>query len=162
MEVSEMHLLWVFNIWSVKLTTKRKHVLDDLEPYICTFPGCGLETFQSQHAWFDHELVTHRNKWRCPKCSEDFPTPQSIRSHFYTSHAENMSEKQMDSLVGLNDAFEHFVCIRIQSLDTKDYIRHMYPLSKRPVASTLGTTPDAKDPARSAARPLMPSFWTRV
>ncbi|RSM01593.1 hypothetical protein CEP52_008511 [Fusarium oligoseptatum] len=41
----------------------RKHVLEDLEPYICTFPGCGLDSYLSQHAWFEHELLMHRNSW---------------------------------------------------------------------------------------------------
>lgn len=40
----------------------RKHVLRDLEPYICTFSSCSLDRFQSQHAWFEHELLVHRSR----------------------------------------------------------------------------------------------------
>lgn len=47
------------------LTSFRKHVLRDLEPYICTFSSCGLDSFQSQHAWFEHELLVHRSRWFC-------------------------------------------------------------------------------------------------
>ncbi|RPA83843.1 hypothetical protein BJ508DRAFT_413177 [Ascobolus immersus RN42] len=70
----------------------RKHVLRDLQPYICTFPTCGLDTFPSQNAWFDHELLNHRHRWVCMRCTENFPTASEFRHHIYDCHELSAEE----------------------------------------------------------------------
>ncbi|KAI9368519.1 WD40-repeat-containing domain protein [Aspergillus egyptiacus] len=77
----------------------RKHVLQDLEPYICTFPTCGLETYQSQHAWFEHELLVHRNQWLCVLCSKVYPSSQHLEIHIKGSHQEHISDRQIPVIV---------------------------------------------------------------
>lgn len=78
----------------------RKHVLRDLEPYICTFPSCSLDSFQSQHAWFDHELLIHRARWTCPNCPASFfDTADSLRQHIRLRHSEIISERQLSAIV---------------------------------------------------------------
>ncbi|RYP05472.1 hypothetical protein DL765_009836 [Monosporascus sp. GIB2] len=76
-----------------------KHVLEDLEPYICTFPGCGLETYKSQRAWFEHELLLHRNVWLCPECSYQFDTADLLESHINNDHRNQVPDKQISAIV---------------------------------------------------------------
>ncbi|KAI0107771.1 hypothetical protein GGR51DRAFT_515003 [Nemania sp. FL0031] len=77
----------------------RKHVLEDLEPYICTFPGCALETYKSQHAWFEHELLLHRNVWLCPGCSYQCNTTDLLERHIGTCYGNQIRKKQVSSIV---------------------------------------------------------------
>ncbi|KAL9633499.1 MAG: hypothetical protein Q9164_004665, partial [Protoblastenia rupestris] len=73
----------------------RKHVFQDLEPYICTFPSCGLETFKSQHAWFEHELMAHRNQWTCSGCSLCFDFSSDLMAHIKQKHQGLVAERQL-------------------------------------------------------------------
>lgn len=43
----------------------RAHVLQDLQPYVCTYPNCpdGFEMYSSRHAWLEHERLIHRRVW---------------------------------------------------------------------------------------------------
>ncbi|RPA83857.1 hypothetical protein BJ508DRAFT_304382 [Ascobolus immersus RN42] len=59
----------------------RKHILHDMEPYICTFSSCGLETYKTQHDWFSHELLIHRNDWICNQCKDIFEDLDRFRQH---------------------------------------------------------------------------------
>lgn len=62
--------------------TTRQHVIQDLEPYICTFSSCGVETFRSERDWFEHELLSHRLQWHCSSCSRsDFTSAKSFGRH---------------------------------------------------------------------------------
>lgn len=81
------------------LTVTRKHVLSDLEPYVCTFPGCGLDTFQSQHAWFDHEILVHRGTWRCSQCGEIASTAEVLENHIKKNHADQIPPPQIPAVI---------------------------------------------------------------
>ena len=81
------------------LTAFRKHVLQDLEPYICTFSTCGLEGYQSQHTWFEHELLVHRNQWVCSRCSDPFASSDSLERHINQHHSESISGRQISMIV---------------------------------------------------------------
>ncbi|KAK8188772.1 uncharacterized protein BKA78DRAFT_158295 [Phyllosticta capitalensis] len=45
----------------------KKHVLEDLQPYVCTFPDCELSEhlFENRDAWFKHEMQKHRIEFFC-------------------------------------------------------------------------------------------------
>jgi len=45
----------------------RRHVLKDLEPYICTFINCAMKDhqFETRDDWYEHELQNHRIEWCC-------------------------------------------------------------------------------------------------
>ena len=73
-------------------------MLQDLEPYVCTFSSCGLDTFQSQRSWFEHELLLHRIKWVCFQCPEHFLSSDALRAHIKLSHGENVSDQQLSTL----------------------------------------------------------------
>lgn len=77
----------------------RKHVLSDLEPYVCTYPGCSLDTYQSQHAWFDHEVLIHRGTWPCFQCGEVADSADTLKIHFKTQHADQISSQQLPLVV---------------------------------------------------------------
>lgn len=81
------------------LNFARKHVLSDLEPYVCTYPGCSLDTYQSQHAWFDHELLIHRGTWPCSQCGEVAGTADILQTHVSTQHADQISPQQLPLVV---------------------------------------------------------------
>ncbi|OCL13569.1 hypothetical protein AOQ84DRAFT_429336 [Glonium stellatum] len=77
----------------------RKHVLQDLEPYICTFPSCSLDSFQSQHAWFEHELLLHRSRWVCSQCSGSFGSSDELKEHISQRHRSVISGRQISAIV---------------------------------------------------------------
>ncbi|KAI1502966.1 WD40-repeat-containing domain protein [Biscogniauxia marginata] len=77
----------------------RKHIVEDLEPYICTFPGCTLDSYQSQHAWFEHELLVHRNDWVCPNCAGVFESPEALEEHINKRHSQEISGKHIKTVI---------------------------------------------------------------
>lgn len=81
------------------LTFSRKHVLEDLEPYVCTYPGCSLDTYQSQHAWFDREILIHRGTWPCFRCGEVAAAAEILYNHIKTQHADQVSPQQLPLVV---------------------------------------------------------------
>ena len=68
----------------------RKHVFEDLQPYICTFPHCPKENelYGSQREWFDHEVQLHRREWYCDVCSESFSEKAPFQEHIREKHSE--------------------------------------------------------------------------
>ena len=84
------------------LTTSRKHVLEDLEPYICTFSSCSLDSFHSQHAWFQHELLMHRSQWICSQCSVSLGSSHDLERHIRRNHHAIFSERQLPIIVDLS------------------------------------------------------------
>ncbi|EPE27553.1 hypothetical protein GLAREA_04344 [Glarea lozoyensis ATCC 20868] len=63
------------------------HVFEDIKPYICTFRDCKAEPFADEHAWFTHEMQTHRKRWKCFFCLEAFfQTPDRYREHLEELH----------------------------------------------------------------------------
>jgi len=74
----------------------RRHVLGDLEPYVCTYPECDLRTYKSEHAWFDHELRAHRRSRQCPKCNlVNLDSASALAQHMNHAHPETMTEIQL-------------------------------------------------------------------
>ncbi|KAF8053829.1 hypothetical protein FPV67DRAFT_1443106 [Lyophyllum atratum] len=53
------------------LTLCRRHVFEDLRPYVCTFQNChrANHLFASRHEWYDHEGTFHRREWYCKPCN---------------------------------------------------------------------------------------------
>lgn len=74
-------------------------MLQDLEPYICTFATCGLDTFQSQHTWFEHELLVHRTRWACSLCYLSFQSSQDLWQHVNYDHESIVADKQLSAFV---------------------------------------------------------------
>ncbi|KAF8465057.1 hypothetical protein BDZ91DRAFT_659683, partial [Kalaharituber pfeilii] len=71
----------------------RKHVLEDLQPYICTFESCTQrnELFMSRQDWYYHEIQNHRREWVCNlKSCENrvFRSRSSFHTHLCEMHNE--------------------------------------------------------------------------
>jgi len=80
----------------------RKHVIEDLEPYVCSFSTCSLDSYHSQRAWFEHELLAHRHQWICPKCSEPYEDPRTLEHHINANHSQEFTAPQVQSVVELS------------------------------------------------------------
>lgn len=69
------------------LIMHRKHVFQDLRPYVCTFKDCAeaSKLFTSRHEWFSHEAGVHRLEWFCHVCSQTSPSAADFRNHLTNS-----------------------------------------------------------------------------
>jgi hypothetical protein len=78
--------------------TVRKHVLEDLEPYICTFEGCSspLKTFSRRRDFVQHEMNVHgrsdRSLYFCllPECGARLESYSSVLKHQVDCHANQI------------------------------------------------------------------------
>ena len=74
------------------LTVSRKHVYQDLQPYVCSFPGCSFEyaTFASRHDWAEHEFVHYREKFSrlCIECDFQSSDAGQLQQHTSETHAD--------------------------------------------------------------------------
>ncbi|KAF7677454.1 hypothetical protein GT037_004313 [Alternaria burnsii] len=79
----------------------KKHVLSDLQPYICTYPDCQLNDyfFEKKDDWYNHESRTHRVEWFCNTAShQSFVDMQEFLDHMHTVHSEPLDGAQLRSL----------------------------------------------------------------
>ncbi|ORY58056.1 uncharacterized protein BCR38DRAFT_447870 [Pseudomassariella vexata] len=119
----------------------KQHVLEDLEPYLCTFDECfsAQEMYAIRDEWYQHELETHRVKkvWKCAACSEEFTTKSLVEEHL-ESHGPELDQDEifmMKAMLRQTLSNKHFgtsnfdcpLCrIKVSSGKTKDHIaRHL-------------------------------------
>ncbi|KAH6878006.1 hypothetical protein BKA58DRAFT_376336 [Alternaria rosae] len=79
----------------------KKHVLSDLQPYVCTYPDCELHDymFESLGDWFRHESQTHRVEWSCnTESHESISDTEEFLNHMRTVHSEPLYRTQVPSL----------------------------------------------------------------
>jgi len=100
-----------------------RHVLLDLQPYVCTFEPCDMSHhfFSTKDEWFDHELTVHRTLWSCSTClvaSVDsngsgqhltFNTPADFAEHMDQVHHLPTSRLGFSRAI---EAFRHPVPVR--------------------------------------------------
>jgi len=77
----------------------RSHVMQDLQPYVCTFKDCSLKLFSSRHEWFEHELANHRRTWRCDECVISFPSVEAFRAHLNTCYPSTTLSTDLKALI---------------------------------------------------------------
>lgn len=83
----------------------KTHLLQDLQPYICTYPECeGAEQlFRSRREWSEHE-ASHRKAWRCPEHPHAvFRARTGLEEHLRHEHADSFPENQLDSIVKVGE-----------------------------------------------------------
>lgn len=81
----------------------KRHVLRDLQPYICTFGGCsqGDRMFERRRDWFGHELQVHRVEWCCNTPGHQaYSTRSEFRIHL-KRHGEFYDDDQLDSMIDM-------------------------------------------------------------
>ena len=77
----------------------RKHIFQDLKPYVCTFEECDLKMFADRSTWFSHELQVHRIEWCCPLCSHSpLQSLVSFEDHLQKRHAQKFIKEQLSAL----------------------------------------------------------------
>ncbi|KAH7380831.1 hypothetical protein BKA64DRAFT_630742 [Cadophora sp. MPI-SDFR-AT-0126] len=77
-----------------------RHVLDDLEPYICVFEDCSdaHRLFRDRAAWLSHMQETHTRQWTCRAAGHKlliFETEQGFEDHMRLDHANGFKESQL-------------------------------------------------------------------
>ncbi|RDW61415.1 hypothetical protein BP5796_11307 [Coleophoma crateriformis] len=78
----------------------KKHVFQDLKPYVCTFEECDLKMFKSRREWFTHELQLHRREWTCQECShKPFSTQAEFLGHLISSHKFHGNECHLEAYI---------------------------------------------------------------
>jgi hypothetical protein len=85
----------------------RKHVLTDIQPYVCTFADCALHDhfFETQGDWYRHEMQSHRLVWSCnDKTHETFEKSSDFLNHMDTAHH---SEIRAEQILALSQVFQH-------------------------------------------------------
>ncbi|KAF2490603.1 hypothetical protein BU16DRAFT_159462 [Lophium mytilinum] len=82
----------------------KKHVLEDLQPYACTYPACELQEylFENREEWNNHETQHHRLEWSCNtqdhQCFVELP---SFLEHMAGIHDSSLNERQIQASRGM-------------------------------------------------------------
>ncbi|KAF1915484.1 hypothetical protein BDU57DRAFT_274856 [Ampelomyces quisqualis] len=79
----------------------RTHLLQDLQPYVCTYPDCDSseQLFRSRREWQEHE-ASHRKAWRCPEHpAAVYKSASRLEDHFRREHADSFPESQLPTIV---------------------------------------------------------------
>lgn len=81
-------------------TCARRHVLNDLEPYVCLFEDCNdaHRLFRDRAAWLSHMQETHTKQWTCTAAGHKlcvFETEQDFEHHMRVDHAASFKESQL-------------------------------------------------------------------
>jgi hypothetical protein len=100
MEVTAYHLSQSYHL----LITVRKHVLTDMQPYVCTFIDCAnsAQLFETRSAWYTHEMQVHRKEWCC-NIDDHLPyaNKDDFVDHMRHSHSGSFSEHQLEDLLNM-------------------------------------------------------------
>lgn len=76
----------------------RKHVHDDLRPYICLHSNCLAvdKMFSKRHDWMQHVLEKHWIVWVCPLCSnKTWETARDLVQHTEEQHPEMADSERL-------------------------------------------------------------------
>ncbi|KAH8665078.1 hypothetical protein BGZ60DRAFT_529422 [Tricladium varicosporioides] len=113
----------------------RRHVSEDLKPYMCTHENCRQAEvlFAHRRQWFQHELSTHFVHWLCSTegCGKSFATEDNFIRHLETSHSTACGDSQCAAVAHLckvgaysNSTFTCPLCFK-QSKSKKSFRRHL-------------------------------------
>jgi len=75
----------------------KTHLLQDLQPYICTHRDCESSEllFRSRREWAEHE-ATHRKLWRCPEHVNALHSTQAgLENHLRQEHIGSFPDDQI-------------------------------------------------------------------
>jgi len=98
---------WVSISGGYNLTNggNREHILQDLQPYMCTYPDCPEPDamYTNRASWLDHEAQAHRKVWRCFEHSDLFRTKEELQHHLSIAHSA-LGSVQAQALADLGSA----------------------------------------------------------
>ncbi|EAQ90239.1 hypothetical protein CHGG_02174 [Chaetomium globosum CBS 148.51] len=80
-----------------------RHILKDIEPYICLFPDCGDDglSFRSSDEWLRH-MQQHTLVWSCQIVgheSEVYRSSEELEDHIRSAHSDSVTDSQIPYLV---------------------------------------------------------------
>ncbi|EUC38074.1 hypothetical protein COCCADRAFT_22425 [Bipolaris zeicola 26-R-13] len=84
----------------------RTHLLQDLQPYICTYQDCesSHQLFRSRREWAEHE-ASHRKVWRCPEHPNAvFHSQLGLEDHLRQTHLDSFPESQLVTIAKVGEA----------------------------------------------------------
>ncbi|KIW71690.1 hypothetical protein PV04_03825 [Phialophora macrospora] len=76
----------------------KKHVMEDIQPYVCTFSGCDMseQLFENRDQWFRHELSAHRATWYCNEDGHpEFEAQIDFTKHMSDYHDVRLTEQKL-------------------------------------------------------------------
>jgi hypothetical protein len=82
----------------------RKHVFDDLQPYVCTFPSCDLQEhlFTDRKQWWKHETEVHRFAWHCnTRHHQSYDDQERFLRHMQEAHSTSFTSIQLYELTSV-------------------------------------------------------------
>ncbi|KAF2118796.1 hypothetical protein BDV96DRAFT_642969 [Lophiotrema nucula] len=85
----------------------KKHVFDDIQPYVCTFSDCELydHFFDNRDDWYNHESQHHRTNWHCNADGhEGFEAEPDFLDHMRTIHKTDFVDSKFPFV---KDHFRH-------------------------------------------------------
>ncbi|KAM4063741.1 ankyrin repeats (3 copies) domain-containing protein [Hirsutella rhossiliensis] len=156
----------------------REHILQDLQPYLCTYADCQepLTMYASRKTWLDHEAQAHRKVWRCFEHIYPFKSKGALKHHLEMEH-RTLGKAQIQGIVDLGQATvkdERTTCPFCLSKGPfqKDLANHMAhhmeklacfaaPRNfsagtyKGPVSAGIGSTNNAEEHSRRGPEELM-------
>ncbi|KAF2643631.1 hypothetical protein P280DRAFT_466399 [Massarina eburnea CBS 473.64] len=80
----------------------RRHVFNDLRPYVCTFPNCDTAgmMFGDVNEWWRHEMQSHRVSYFCPLCTHrTFSKQENYLAHVRRQHPSFLEDSDENSLL---------------------------------------------------------------
>ena len=86
------------------MDTRRRHVLRDLQPYVCTYADCDLleHFFASRSEWYSHEMQCHRVEWFCNiKGHPQYTEKHDFLEHMKSSHYTTFNIDQESKVLGM-------------------------------------------------------------
>ena len=86
----------------------RKHVLNDLQPYVCTHTKCNVpdHLFENRDTWYSHETQQHKVEFFC---NTDGHQGYTQLTNFET-HMKQEHDTTLDSSSALLDIFSGDLC----------------------------------------------------
>ncbi|KAH8891428.1 hypothetical protein GQ53DRAFT_648635, partial [Thozetella sp. PMI_491] len=82
----------------------RKHVIMDLDPYICLFRSCSSaeQIFSTRASWLEHMRKAHNSRWKCRICPGSvglFNNARELDFHISSEHAHHLLAGERASLI---------------------------------------------------------------
>ncbi|QSZ30694.1 hypothetical protein DSL72_000252 [Monilinia vaccinii-corymbosi] len=119
----------------------KRHILRDIEPYICLFDGCDkpAESFATVDGWINHMQWQHAIVWCCQVAGHEatvYHSEEDFKKHLRGEHKNAFNESQLSTIV------------KKGAQPTPDLFNSL--------AITL--TGDENKPGKAAACPLCPFF----
>jgi len=93
--------LWRYLLPFALPLTFRTHLLSDLRPYTCLYPGCDRydQLFETREKWMAHEL-SHRYEWHRDDASVlVFSTEEKFKDHLLRDHDDPVTQHQVHFLI---------------------------------------------------------------